>query len=362
MPQIPDLIEAGESATVTMVTNADGSVAEEHEFKWLKRGLSGTVAAKAFIKDLAPMFNGKGYRRSRTDARPIGGEWYELSASYLNQSVQLETEVGDTPLSALVPGSLEMDLSGQQEHVTQAAADEASSSDGRPKQTAYKRFFDAAWNPLETEDPDPPDIAGAIGFNGQQVAGCDKLAPAMSWTETWHVPARDIFRRPPDQRKRIEGTDQFETIKGKSYLELIRATVGKTNRDDPDNDKSASKRLWRGFDPGDVLFMGARFSINKGATMVPVAFAFSARETVRDFYVGGVQVTKKRGWDHLWVEYETSSQSASVVSLPLRVWVARVYDGVDFADLGLGSDWPELWLENQEFDDPALFLQQLAAS
>jgi hypothetical protein len=50
------------------------------------------------------------------------------------------------------------------------------------------------------------------------------------------------------------------------------------------------------------------------------------------------------------------------VSLPLRVWVARVYDGVDFADLGLGSDWPELWLENQEFDDPALFLQQLAAS
>ncbi len=350
MATIPDLIETGESAAVTIVTNADGSLAEEHEFNWLKHGLRGTAEAKQFIQQLAPLFNGDGFRRSRTDARPVGGDWYQLTATYLNSSVQLESTVGDTSLAAMYAGSMDFDISGAEEHITQAVA---GRQDGlwRPLQRCWRREADLG--------EQPPEIYGAIGWDGQRVAGAQKFTPSMSWTETWHVPARDITRTPPDRRgDRIEGTDQFEVVRGKSFLTMIREAVGKTNRDSPSDPESDAGAYFRGFLPGDVLFLGARFAMTRGSTMVPLTFAFSHRPTVNDIYIGGVEggqdsikVGEKPGWDHLWIEYENASASSALVAFPKRVWVARIYDRTDFAVLGLGSEWPSLWLDAAEIED-----------
>lgn len=362
MPRIPDTIEVGESGSLVIVTNADGSLAEEHEFKWLRSGLQGTEQAKVAAASLAPMYNSTGYRRSRVDARPIGNGWYELTAIYSNGSIDGSSlpdavRENDLVLGGFRAGSLDMDIAGGNEHVTQATADEESSGSREPLQNWSKRSLDDTGNPLPANQipPDPGPHYGAIGVAGGQVQGCDKFVPSLSWTEVWHIPTKTMLQAPPPQRGLPRHPVEQDWFAGKSYLDVVRSMVGKTNRDSPNNPKSHAPKLWRGFEPGDVLFMGARFSMTKGSSSTAVSLAFSQRDTQREFYVGGVQVPLKSGWDHLWVEYEPVAEDAGRAwQRPLYVWVAQVYDRRDFCDLLIGSDWPTLWLTNEPFKDPAL--------
>jgi hypothetical protein len=363
MPRVPETIEVGESGVLTIVTNPDGSLAEEHEFKWIRSGLRGTEQAKLAAAELAPLYNATGYRRSRVDARPIGNTWYELTAVYSNSSIDGSSfpdavTNSDISIGGFRAGSIDMDIAGGHEHITQATADEETTKGRKALQNWYKRTLDEAGNLLEPEDrpPDPPPDWGAIGVSGNQVQGCEKYVPSMSWTETWNIPSRILLEAPPPRDGLPRHPTERDLFEGKSYIDLVRSMVGKVNRDDPIDTRSHAPKKWRNFNAGEVLFMGARFSINAGASTASVALAFSQRDNMSNFYVGGVQVANKAGWDHLWVEYETLAQNGGggVWQRPRYVWVAQIYERRDFCDLLIGSDWPQLFLTAEPFKDPAL--------
>jgi hypothetical protein len=87
---------------------------------------------------------------------------------------------------------------------------------------------------------------------------------------------------------------------------------------------------------GEIKFNGA--SGEKTASGGAITFNFSFQENKANFDVGGINVTLKKGWDLLWVQYEEKVDSgASPVSRVRRakaVYIELVYEGADLRALG----------------------------
>lgn len=149
------------------------------------------------------------------------------------------------------------------------------------------------------------DFKGAINVTSDSVEGVDIVIPNFAFSETWPLPSSRVSR---------------------PYQKVLRDITGTVNQSE-----------FRGFDPGEVLFLGA--SGNQAtAEKTKVTYRFWAGKNAENLQVGDITVEAKYAWDYLWVRYidKKDSASSSPVKIPRQVNVERVYDDADFGLLGIG--------------------------
>jgi hypothetical protein len=163
--------------------------------------------------------------------------------------------------------------------------------------------------------PEAVNQSGAICVDGTSVQGVDIIVPQLTWTETYDVPA------------------QYVTT---AYIKKVSTLTGTVNDAD-----------FRGFESGEVLFLGAsgsqQWDEDKGDGPWSLSYKFVANanqgegKTFPAITIGSIEGIEKDGHDYLWVKYEDRLSQNSVLKLPKAVYVNRVYRRDDFAQLGIGD-------------------------
>ena len=157
-------------------------------------------------------------------------------------------------------------------------------------------------------------VSDLINVTDDEVQGLDINSPVLDFSEE-HVFTEREF--------------------SPSFRRSFRDHLQKTN--------AAPFREW---DTGEVLFVGA--SARKSSKFWYVTFQFRVRRN-RDSIpitvyskrgVASTQDVLKRGWQYLWIETIRlpASAGAAIAVRPHAVHVATVYDEVDFAVFGIGTD------------------------
>lgn len=334
---LPSVIELGESGSGSIQTSQDGMLGREVELKWLAQGLRSYQEAETKAAALAPIYHAE-HRRTRLDVRPIGNTWWELSAAYGNAAIDpmlidpkaLEGAAGgmvQMPTAVLFASTLSFDTTGETEHITQAwpYGPEGGDKEGKPIEFKFP-------------DSDAPTMHGAINVDGESVQGVDVVGRAFSFNETWNVSAEELIKTPEPLKEKnaagaIVNVDQLSLLQ---HLFRLSGTV--------------NQKKFRDFEPGEVLFLGARGEMSRGQTMVAVTMSFSARKNRSQFMVGDVAVDSKNGWDHLWIHYEAEAAANVVVKKAKFVYVDQVYEYADWEPIGVGTTWSKFYLSKSPFN------------
>lgn len=154
----------------------------------------------------------------------------------------------------------------------------------------------------------PPDMQGAIGFDGERVNGTEIVIPAFTFRET-HV--------------------KTTTAVNTAYRNTLANLTGCVN--------NAS---FRGFAAGEVLFRGAagRTFNDEGTLKWQMEYTFAASPNRTGMTIGGITGVAKSGWDYLWTLYGDDVDQSRLVQKPVAVYVERLYPQADFSDLGIGTN------------------------
>jgi hypothetical protein len=150
----------------------------------------------------------------------------------------------------------------------------------------------------------PPDFKGAIGVNNDSVEGTDITIPVYNFKETHYIPVALVTP---------------------AYKAILFYLTGKVNA-----------FPFKGFAPGEVLFMGASGS-QRGQEDWEITFSFAASPNVTGLTVGDITGIDKKGWEYLWVRYQDSEDADVLVKQPAAVYVEQVYPYGDFSLLGIGT-------------------------
>ena len=157
---------------------------------------------------------------------------------------------------------------------------------------------------------DAPDFNGAIEVDNEgNVNGTDVTMPVFNFTETHTL------------------TGSVVTTSYKRTVASLTGTVNKSG--------------FRGFDAGEVLFLGTsgtkRSKKQSAAWEITYRFAVSPNATGID--IGKLKVGSKRGWDYLWVRYaaKAAQEGKTVIRDPVAAYVEQVYPDGDFSALNIGS-------------------------
>ena len=151
-----------------------------------------------------------------------------------------------------------------------------------------------------------PDFKGAIGVTGDSVDGVDINVPVYQFSET-HVLS-----------------DAQVTA---NYKITLFQLTGRVN-----------SGPWRGFNAGEVLFLGASGS-KRGFGPWEITYRFAASPNMTNLAVGPITVTAKKGWEYLWVRYADSEDETAkaLVKQPVAAYVEQVYKEDNFNQLGIGA-------------------------
>ena len=157
---------------------------------------------------------------------------------------------------------------------------------------------------------DAPDFAGAIEVDNEgNVNGVDVTMPVLNFTETHTLSGSRVST---------------------SYKKTLAALTGTVNRSG-----------FRGFSSGEVLFLGASGTKRSKKASAPweITFRFAVSPNKAGFKVGDIQVSRKYGWDYLWVRYadKVAENRKNMVKKPVAVYVEQVYPEGDFGNLGIGN-------------------------
>jgi hypothetical protein len=150
---------------------------------------------------------------------------------------------------------------------------------------------------------DPPDFQGAIGVNNDSVEGTDITIPVYNFKETHYIPVALITA---------------------AYKATLFYLTGKVNA-----------APFKGFAPGEVLFMGASGS-QRGQEDWEITFSFAASPNAVGLTMGDITGIDKKGWEYLWVRYQDAEDEDVLVKQPAAVYVEQVYPYGDFSLLGIG--------------------------
>lgn len=306
-PQVIELFDSGRGG---LTTNDDGTVTRDVELRWLINGFTSYIGAENKGKELAPI-DITGHRRKSLNVDPLGNGWYIVAAEYSNPALQDDdSSEGDNNSGGdPVSNTVAFDTTGGTEHVTQAYNPSGVGQTGITGQLGYAR-------PGETDQL--PDFQGAIGVSGNTVNGVDKVVPIFNFQETWVFPSRWVLD---------------------SYVATLHNNTGKLN-----------SKPWRIFKQGEVLFMGARAEITRGATMVSITFSFTARPSITDpFKVGDIEVMFKGGWDYMDVIYEDDTDESTLIKKPKFVFINTIYDAFNFEQLSIGNRFPAVYMPRGQF-------------
>lgn len=155
-----------------------------------------------------------------------------------------------------------------------------------------------------------PDFNGAIEVDNEgNVNGVDVTMPVLNFTETHTMASSRVST---------------------SYRKTVAGLTGSIN---------ASS--FRGFAPGEVLFLGASGTKHskRADAKWEITFRFAVSPNQTSLKVGNITIPTKRGWDYLWVRYssEVTSDKKNVIKKPIAAYVEQVYPEGDFGNLGLGT-------------------------
>lgn len=151
-----------------------------------------------------------------------------------------------------------------------------------------------------------PDFQGAIGVTHDNVEGVDVTVPVYNFSETHYLNADQVTG---------------------AYKATLFGLTGRVNG-----------AAFRGFAPGEVLFLGASGS-KRGEEDWEISFRFAASPNVQNLSIGGINGIAKKGWEYLWVRYadDEDANAKVLVKKPIGVYVERVYEYGDFSALGIGT-------------------------
>lgn len=216
----------------------------------------------------------------------LGDDAWQLTANYSKEG--FEEQGSPQPIRR----SRSFDTAGGQEHITQAIASKVS----------------------KQGSSNAPYSEKVIGFDGENVNGVDIIVPQLSWTENYEIP--DSFFRP-------------------DYIRIVSQATGSTN-----------KATFRGFEQGEVLFLGCsgsqEWDEGKGPSPWVLSYKFSISpnagfgSSVPAIQVGDVTNVNKRGHEYLHTYYEDSVSDNRIFKVPKLVYVHQVYPETDFSLLGIG--------------------------
>ena len=310
----PEQIELFDSGSGGLTTKDDGLLEREVTLKWLIPNKINYLQAETKAKDLAPA-QLQGHRRTRIDIRSLGAGWWEIAAQYTNAAVQGEDGEdggGGGGGTEGVANTIAFDTTGATEHITQVYTGPDKVGQGAATgQVPY-------WRP--GEDALVPELEGAINVQGDQVNGVDRVVPIFNWTETWNFPSQFIVD---------------------DYVATLYELTGTVN-----------KAAWRIFGFGEVLFMGARAEITRGATMAAITFSFAARPNDFGFKIGQITGIQKGGWDHMSIMYESKASGGKLIRQPQFVFIDTIYPAKDFTRLAIGNQYPAVYLPREAFNNP----------
>lgn len=155
-----------------------------------------------------------------------------------------------------------------------------------------------------------PENYGLIGVTENGVEGTDIIVPSAVFTETHRKANADVTNA-------YKGT-------------LIKMT-GKVNN-----------AIFRGFDAGELLFLGAYGSRRGIIGDWEITFRWAASENQTNIGIGTgplITVPAKKGWEYLWVRFrdEVDGASSTLVKKPVAAYVERVYQLGDYSALLIGT-------------------------
>lgn len=149
-----------------------------------------------------------------------------------------------------------------------------------------------------------PYFEGAINANGDSVEGIDIPAPEFN------LVIRRIMTR----------NDVINT-----YYQTVFNLTAKVN-----------DRQWRGFQKGEVLFLGGRSSLRLDG-MAEVELLFKCSKNMAGIKIGKMTGIVKRGWEYLWVYFidVQNSTGTGIIKKPLEAYVERIFDYGNLDQLGV---------------------------
>ena len=244
------------------------------ELHYIVRGTSDEREAIQAVRGTAPSSH-NGMDRGEISLEPVSDTIWEATVRY--SSPDKELEEGES--------SYNFDTGGGSQHITQSL-----STIGKYAPTGKTA----------------PDFKGAIGATENAVEGVDITVPVYTFSET------RIFA----------DSAVTNTYKGKLF-----ALTGKTNN-----------AAFKGFAIGECLFLGASGS-KRGKGDWEISFRFAASPNKTGLTIGDIAGIAKKGWEYLWVRYEDAvdATAKALVKKPMAVYIEKVYDGGNFADLGIGT-------------------------
>lgn len=173
--------------------------------------------------------------------------------------------------------------------------------------TSPQRITQSLSTPLRVAAPGfvALDYRGAIGVDATGVQGVDILVPTYEFSEV-HI--------------------QEESVVTEEYRRVLATVTGKIN-----------SFAFRGFPPGEVLFLGASGSkpnVGDGSPWV-ITYRFARSEQLVNATIGGISGIDKLGWDYVWFRYEDQIDvdNGRIIQRPVAAYVERVYRDANFADL-----------------------------
>lgn len=156
--------------------------------------------------------------------------------------------------------------------------------------------------------PDTAPNHDGINVNDDlEVEGVDVVCPVISFTETHYFRGNKVDTK---------------------YKKQLAELTGKMNN-----------AIFRGYNPGEVLFLGAEGS-RKGISrddLWEITFKFSVQLEESNITIGNLTLTKKAGWDYMWVTYGKKTVNGKVKTYAKAIYVDRVYYPADFKILGIGT-------------------------
>ena len=150
------------------------------------------------------------------------------------------------------------------------------------------------------------DFGGAIAVTQESVEGVDITVPVYNFSETHYIATEAVTP---------------------AYKAALFWLTGKV-----------SSGTFRGFQPGEVLFLGASGS-QRGQEDWEITFRFAASPNVTGLMIGEIGPIAKKGWEYLWVRYadEEDDDAKMLVKRPIAAYVEQVYPTGNLSGLGIGT-------------------------
>ena len=155
-----------------------------------------------------------------------------------------------------------------------------------------------------------PDFQGAIGVKNTgkdaEPEGVDIILPGLKLTATYRWPKDTV---------------------NLAYAKTLAGLTGRTNNN-----------TFHTFAAGELLFLGATGDIVPGVAN-ELRYDFLASQNATGLTIGAISGIAKKGHEYLWVAFEATDDTSAkkLVQRPLGVYVERVYDEANFADIGIGT-------------------------